>query len=358
MAKPRVFISSTYFDLKQIRKNLELFIDQMGYEPVLFESGDIPFEDKVPLDISCYKEIESCHIQILIIGGRYGSSSSDKEELDDDKILEAENQFYAFYNSITKKEFLKARELGIPVFIFVQKGVLAEYETYKKNKDNTTISYAHVDSVNIFKLLDDIFLEKVASFVKDFENFDDIQMWLKDQWAGLFANYLSRNISEHQIKNLSGQVNELSLIVSSLKEYSEAIMRTIKPENYEKIIHDQDDKLHQLILLNELKQIDYIDHLTTDHNIKLEDIFNALVHSITFKDFQSSLKQPSGRPLSCLFGKKAKVELNQARLLLNKDIFEFPLNSEKDFIYNEEEIVKPIRYKRMQTISKKNNSSK
>lgn len=43
MARPRIFISSTYYDLKYIRGGLEAFVRQMGYDPILFEKGDIPF---------------------------------------------------------------------------------------------------------------------------------------------------------------------------------------------------------------------------------------------------------------------------------------------------------------------------
>ncbi|MDX2468997.1 MAG: DUF4062 domain-containing protein [SAR324 cluster bacterium] len=44
MARPRIFVSYTYYDLKHIRKSLESFIDNMDYEPVLFESGDVDFD--------------------------------------------------------------------------------------------------------------------------------------------------------------------------------------------------------------------------------------------------------------------------------------------------------------------------
>ncbi len=40
MARPRVFISSTFYDLKQVRSDLERFINDMGYDPVLHERGD------------------------------------------------------------------------------------------------------------------------------------------------------------------------------------------------------------------------------------------------------------------------------------------------------------------------------
>ena len=50
MTKPRVFVSSTYYDLKYVRNNLEQFISRMGYDPVLFERGGIAFEHDEPLD--------------------------------------------------------------------------------------------------------------------------------------------------------------------------------------------------------------------------------------------------------------------------------------------------------------------
>ena len=43
MAKPRVFVSSTYYDLKYVRSSLELFISSLGFDPVLFEHGGVAF---------------------------------------------------------------------------------------------------------------------------------------------------------------------------------------------------------------------------------------------------------------------------------------------------------------------------
>jgi hypothetical protein len=42
MARPRVFISSTFYDLKQVRSALEIFIKNIGYDPVLHERGAVP----------------------------------------------------------------------------------------------------------------------------------------------------------------------------------------------------------------------------------------------------------------------------------------------------------------------------
>ncbi|MBC9007460.1 DUF4062 domain-containing protein, partial [Acetobacter tropicalis] len=146
MAKPRVFVSSTYYDLKFLRSSLDVFINSLGFETVLSEKGDIPYSPFIPLDESCYDEALSCDIFVLIIGGRYGSKTSDTKE----------NQIYESYKSITKKEFETANSKGIPCFILIENGVYSEFQTYRKNKE-LKINYAHVDSINVFKFIDEIF---------------------------------------------------------------------------------------------------------------------------------------------------------------------------------------------------------
>ncbi len=117
MAKPRVFVSSTYYDLRHIRQGVEAFIASLGFDSVLFESGSIPFSHDQALDESCYKEIATCHILVLIVGGRYGSATSD----DPTKLpTEDVNKHYQYYNSITRKEFETAITEDIPAYIFVE----------------------------------------------------------------------------------------------------------------------------------------------------------------------------------------------------------------------------------------------
>lgn len=239
MAKPRVFVSSTYYDLKHIRNSVEAFIGNLGYDPVLFESGDIPFHHDAPLDESCYNEIQNCHMLVMIIGGRYGSPSSDSKTLSP----EDKEKAYQHYNSVTKKEYETACGRDIPVFIFVEKNVLAEYQTYKNNRENDSIIYHHVDSVNIYKLLDDILAQRRNNFIKDFEKFDDISSWLRDQWAGLFADFLTQKSTETNLKDLSSQIASLGQVSNVLKTYTESIMRKVQPEASEKIILKQEEQL-------------------------------------------------------------------------------------------------------------------
>lgn len=260
MAKPRVFVSSTYYDLRHIRKGIEVFIQQLGFESVLFESGGIPFSHEKPLDESCYQEIASCHMLVLIIGGRYGSSASNDESNGTGEMMERQ---YEFYNSITKKEFETAHNQDIPVYIFVEKGVLAEYGTYKENRNNSSVHYAHVDSVNIFRLLDSIYDLRRNNLTQGFENLDDITAWLRDQWAGLFAEFLTREAGGTTLATLGKQLEDLSNITGVLKEYSERIIEGVVPTQYDKIVGDAAKNLKYK------EAIDLINFSTLGRNLEL-----------------------------------------------------------------------------------------
>lgn len=286
MAKPRIFISSTYYDLKHIRTSLENFINGMGYEPILFESGDIPFKHDHSLDESCYREIENAHMQILIIGGRYGSEESRTSE----KAKQTKDKMYSFYNSITKIEYKTALDKGLPVYVFVEKQVLAEYDTFKNNRENTTVKYAHVDSINIFTLIDEIYSQRTGNYVKGFEKFDDISNWLKEQWAGLFADYLKNNKSKIELKTLSTRIYELGSITGALKEYTEAIMKKIEPDNYIKIIEEEDKRIENEKALTFCEE-DMIRYIINECNLRQarKTIYKHFIASRDLEDFLNKL---------------------------------------------------------------------
>lgn len=291
MAKPRVFVSSTYYDLRHIRDRLEAFIEGFAYDPVLFESGDIPFRHDVPLDESCYAEILSCHILILIIGGRYGSPTSEEKSNRKDEV----DKRYEFYSSITRKEYLTARERDIPIFIFVEKNVLAEYETYKQNKNNS-ISYAHVESVNVFRLLDEIIGRERNNYVRGFDRFDDIAIWLREQWAGLFADLIVRKSSESTLKNLSARITELGQVSGALKEYTELLVRKLQPDQSERIIEEQERKIQQskIRAFAQEPMIDYLlRHKHTGHTATPASLYRAFTKSNSLEDFLKLAGFPS-----------------------------------------------------------------
>ena len=47
MAVPRVFVSSTYYDLKQYRSNIETFIKSLGYDPIMHERSKVAYSNTI-----------------------------------------------------------------------------------------------------------------------------------------------------------------------------------------------------------------------------------------------------------------------------------------------------------------------
>lgn len=279
MVKPRVFVSSTYYDLKYIRNSLQNFITNIGYEAVLFEGGGIPYNHQIPLDESCYSEVNKCHMLILIIGGRYGSSSSKSRDDIDEKICR-------IYKSVTMNEYRSARDKDIPIFVFVDKNVYSEYRTYRENFGNAcNINYAYVDNVKVFELLDEINSQQRNNPIKEFDKFEDIANWLKEQWAGLFAEYLQKQQDQKILSNISEKIEELSQVSKTLKEYTESIMKKVEPDNFQKIIRDENEKIEllnkRLFLSNDL--INYI--LQSFPKLDKEELYSTFKQTSTFENF-------------------------------------------------------------------------
>ena len=254
MAKPRIFISSTFYDLRQIRVELDKFIESLGYEPVRNEEGDIPYGKDEALQAYCYKEISNIDILISIIGSRYGSTG----------ILKEKEQEY----SVSQLELKTALKEDKQVFVFIDKNVFTEYETYILNKSNNNVNYKYVDNVNIYKFIEEIKALPHNNNIKGFETAEDVTSYLKDQFAGLFKQFMldSKRVKETLIiKDIESTAKTLREMVDYLKEESQG-----KDEEINRIIRVN----HPIV--NRLKQI-----LSISYNIYIEEIsdLDALLKS-------------------------------------------------------------------------------
>ena len=203
MARPRVFISSTYFDLRAVRADLERFIREIGYDPVLFEKGHVAYEKDSPLEDYCYREISNCDIVITIIGGKFGTQSRDDK------------------NSITQNELKTAIKLGKQIYLFVERGVHAEYRTYLENKNLKGFKPAAVNDGRVYGFLEEIYALPAGNPIEPFELPDDIVRYLREQWAGLFQRLLqstSRRNEMDLLQNLNSTAATLKQLVTFLTD--------------------------------------------------------------------------------------------------------------------------------------------
>lgn len=206
MARPRIFISSTFYDLRQIRADLDSFIRRMGYDPVRNESGKIPFGKEQKPEEYCYREIESCDIVVAVIGGRFGSQS----------------QQSAY--SVSQSEIRTAVKQEKSLFIFVEKGVFSEFQTFLKNKETVGIKYHYVDRSEIFSFLEEILGLPKNNPVYPFETAEDINEILREQWAGMFQRFLQQQDRAREtslILRLDQTAATLDRLVQYLSEHNE-----------------------------------------------------------------------------------------------------------------------------------------
>ncbi|MCP4369447.1 MAG: DUF4062 domain-containing protein [Deltaproteobacteria bacterium] len=197
MAKPTVFISSTFYDLRNIRDDLAKFIRELGYNPTRYETSGIPYLMNVPLEESAYQEVANCDILICIIGGQYGTKSATRE------------------GSITQNELKEALEGSIPIYVFVEQNVLSEFETYKRNKKKgTSVEYHYADNVEIYKFIEKIYALPLNNLINSFQTSADITSYLRDQWAGLFQRFLQKGTRQAEMTVL----NEMKSMSSTLEQ--------------------------------------------------------------------------------------------------------------------------------------------
>lgn len=153
-------------------------------------------EVKKKLEEYCYKEIELCDILVSIIGGRFGSESLNKKY------------------SISQQELRAAIDLNKPIYIFIEKNVLAEFRTFEKNKDTEHIKYASVDDKRIYQFIDEVQSLPVGNPTAPFETAIDITIYLKEQWSGLFQRLLQESSRQKEVR----LIEDMKEMISTLKQ--------------------------------------------------------------------------------------------------------------------------------------------
>ncbi|MEN6328007.1 MAG: DUF4062 domain-containing protein [Syntrophomonas sp.] len=185
---PAVFISSTCYDLKQIRANLKDFIEkQFSFDAVLSEHDSFPIDTNIGTVENCIRAVrERADIFVLVVGGRYGNITDSGK-------------------SVTNLEYINARAKGIPVYAFVDKGLLNVLPIWKSNPSADFSSV--VDTSKLFEFVDSL-RGKENMWVYGFETAQDIINTLKRQIGYLLYDSLSLR-QRLQSKKLSAKIMQL-----------------------------------------------------------------------------------------------------------------------------------------------------
>jgi Domain of unknown function (DUF4062) len=231
MARLRVFISSTCYDLDIIRGELRPFISSMGFEPVMSDYSDVLYDPRSHTHDSCIKELPGCDIVVLIIGSRFGGTAvpSALQLLDLEAIGQLSTTPATLENtekfSITQLEVLKAVEASIPVYAFVDERVLHDHLVYEKNKDNKDVidklvfpSIQKKETAKyIFEFINFLSHRITNNSVLSFGRLEDIRSQLASQWSQLFQRLLIESRTQTQearrYRDFSERIDDLKAVV-------------------------------------------------------------------------------------------------------------------------------------------------
>lgn len=209
MAAPRVFISSTYYDLRHVREDIGNFIKSMGYEPVMHDRGGVTYAQSETLEKSCYNELQTCDIVVCIIGNKYGTQSQDSNL------------------SITMTELTSAIKARKKIYIYILKEVYYENRTYLLNKDNG-FNPASVDNIKIHEFIAEIKGNVKNHPIEPFENISDITDNLRKQFAGIFQRLLAQEAAMTETKTAYDLQSSADKIKNTIDQFDENVQDFFK----------------------------------------------------------------------------------------------------------------------------------
>ena len=242
MALLKVFVSSTCYDLGMVRAELRGFISNFGHDPVMSEFNDVLFDPKDHTHESCIKEIANSDVIILIIGSRFGGKAIPQavNQIDIEKLKGLSKGTKLLGNtdniSITQVEILRAIELNVPIFTFVDSKVLNDHLLYEKNKDKEfidKIDFASIDkretAVYIFEFINFLRLRAKNNSIFEFSKISDIEDAIKRQWSALLQRLLY-----NQRKDTTER-NQTNMFLEGIKDIKSLILTTISTDNGKEI---------------------------------------------------------------------------------------------------------------------------
>jgi hypothetical protein len=159
MTRTTIFVSSTFFDLAQVREDIRMTINSLGHEALLSEYPQFPTLPTLDTIENCRQVVRSSDIFVLIIGGRRGSLAPVSGK------------------TITVLEYETAVQNGIDCFVFVQENVMSLLTVWK---NNPAADFAPaVDSAQVFEFVDKI--KSAQKWIFTFARASEIAEILKTQ---------------------------------------------------------------------------------------------------------------------------------------------------------------------------------
>src|SRR5947209_4528412 len=171
MSRTKIFVSSTFFDLAQVRDDIRTTITELGHEALLNEYPSFPVNPNIDTIENCKKAVRSSDFFVLIIGGRRGSLDPVSGK------------------SVTNIEYETAIEAGIDCFVFVNEQLMTLLDVWKKTPDADFSAF--VDSPHVFEFISGIITAQ--GWIFTFKKASEISEILRNQLSVFLKDLLQRS---------------------------------------------------------------------------------------------------------------------------------------------------------------------
>jgi len=280
MAKLKVFVSSTCYDLNIVRSQVRSYIKQLGHEPVMSDYMEVLYDPREHTHKSCIQEISGCDVAVLIVGSRFGGKGVPAafDEIDfasleaksaSSEILKSKEKL-----SVTQLEICKAIEDGIPIFTFVDDRVMHDHLVYEANKSSAAINQIKFPSIEkpetakyIFEFINFLRHRTEGNSVSAFSKVEDINDYISSQWSSLFQRLLQEQ------RNKEAERKRIDYFASQIADLKAAVMSSIQTPD---LRQTASGAIRFRRLIDFLRSIDIHDfHNMILSNCSWEELLNA-----------------------------------------------------------------------------------
>ncbi|HYG16376.1 MAG TPA: DUF4062 domain-containing protein, partial [Bacteroidia bacterium] len=251
-----IFISSTDYNLKDLRAELARFLSELGYRPILSSADGFPDSSpKLEPWESCLPVLDNCFVMTLIIDGRYGATLNWPNFRESFKERDL---------SPTHAEYCFAHQIGKRMLVFIRKDLMPLYQTYrtalkKSNNDidktKEILSNTLPDNVSYetLEFIHEVKTTRPIPWIKEFNDITDIKKEIQKKMLNELAElFLIKNKRIEIITDafnkamFSLTAEEQKKVLSTIDATKEFIDTFDKIEDYKQQIKTTEEELQKV----------------------------------------------------------------------------------------------------------------
>jgi hypothetical protein len=215
-----IFVSSTCYDLRDLRATVKRFLESIGTAPQLSDDAGFASYPHLKPYVSCLKVLEECPLVIGIVDRRASAKFDDWAP-------------YSQYNGLTPThaELKHAVAHKKKLLLYVQSDTLANYQLWRKDPKVVGAMKAPVPDAAVFEMLQDLKVgEPIPPWVRSFTDATDIITSLQEN----LINEVYTSLREQERR----QLDEVKYLIDMIEQ--------LAPELRQKIAANLSDHVEEL----------------------------------------------------------------------------------------------------------------